>query len=117
MSIHSNQATRFAVPLLLVLGAFAAPATAAGDAAAGQEKAATCAACHGADGIAVAPNYPTLAGQYESYLVQSLIGYRSGVRENAIMAGFASQLSDQDIADLAAWFASLSGPLQTAPRP
>lgn len=89
----------------------------AGDAAAGKEKSASCAACHGADGIATAPNFPTLAGQYESYLVNSLRSYRDGSRENAIMAGFATGLSDEDIDDLAAWFASQSGPLQTAPRP
>ena len=89
----------------------------AGDAQAGKEKAATCTACHGADGIAVAQNYPTLAGQYESYLVHALRGYRSGSRQNAIMYGFASPLSDADIADLAAWYASQPGPLKTAPRP
>ena len=93
-----------------------APAV-AGDAAAGKEKSATCAACHGAEGIATAPNYPTLAGQYESYLAQSLAAYRSGARQNAIMAGFAGQLSDEDIADLAAWYASQAGPLRTAPVP
>ena len=104
-------------PLLVALAALPLASRAAGDAAAGKEKAATCAACHGAEGIAVAPNYPILAGQYESYLVQSLKSYRSGSRQNAIMAGFATQLSDDDIADLAAWFSSLPGPLQTAPRP
>jgi len=92
-------------------------AEAGGDAAAGKEKAVTCTACHGADGISTAPNFPILAGQYESYLAQALKSYRDGSRQNAIMAGFATQLSDEDIADLSAWYASQTGPLQTAPRP
>ncbi len=90
-------------------------ASAAGDAAAGEQKAATCAACHGADGVSQIPTNPILAGQYPSYLEHALKSYRSGSRQNAIMAGFAAQLSDQDIKDLAAWFASQEGPLQTAP--
>ena len=86
----------------------------AGDAKAGEEKAATCAACHGADGNSQIPTNPILAGQYPSYLEQALKSYRSGERQSAIMAGFAAQLSDEDIEDLAAWFASQKGPLQTA---
>jgi len=58
---------------------------------------------------------PILAGQYESYLIQALKSYRDGTRQNAIMAGFASALSDQDIDDLAAYFSAQDGPLQTAP--
>lgn len=87
---------------------------AAGDAKAGEEKAATCAACHGADGNSQIPTNPILAGQYPSYLEQALKSYRSGSRQSAIMAGFAAQLSDQDIEDLAAWFASQKGPLATS---
>ena len=89
---------------------------AAGDPAAGKEKAATCAACHGAEGVSKDPSNPILAGQYDSYIQQALKSYRSGARENAIMAGFATQLSDQDIADLAAWYSSQNGPLRVAPR-
>lgn len=89
----------------------------AGDPVAGQEKAATCAACHGENGIATIVTYPILAGQYSSYIEYALQSYRDGSRENAIMAGFAAALSDEDISDLAAWFSSLPGPLQTAPRP
>ena len=96
-----------AVSLLLALP----PVTlaAAGNPAAGQEKSLTCQACHGPDGHSIAPNYPNLAGQHESYLVQALRDYRSGKRSNAIMAGFAANLTDQDIDDLAAWFASQKG--------
>ena len=82
---------------------------AAGNPAAGKEKSVTCQACHGTDGHSIAPNYPILAGQYESYLVQALHDYRSGKRSNIIMAGFAAGLTDQDIDDLAAWFASQKG--------
>jgi len=89
---------------------------ASGSVSAGEEKAATCAACHGAAGESAGPQWPILAGQYSSYLEHSLKAYRSGSRQNAIMQGFAGQLSDQDIEDLAAYFAAQSGPLQTAPR-
>ena len=109
--------TLLALPVLAALSIAPSVALAAGDAAAGKEKSATCAACHGETGIATQPSYPTLAGQYASYIEESLKGYRSGARQNAIMAGFATQLSDQDIADLAAWFSSQEGPLATAPRP
>lgn len=81
----------------------------------GRAKSATCTACHGPDGRGTAPNYPVLAGQYAEYMAHALTQYRSGERKNAIMAGFAANLSDDDIADLAAWFASLDG-LKTAKR-
>jgi cytochrome c553 len=77
-----------------------------GDAAAGKKKAAACASCHGDDGNSTDPNFPRLAAQYESYLVQALIDYKTGARKNAIMAGFAAGLSEQDRLDLAAFYAS-----------
>jgi cytochrome c553 len=80
-----------------------------GDPAKGQEKAATCEACHGKTGISIDPIYPNLAGQHSSYLVKALSDYRSGDRTNPIMAGFAANLSNQDILDLAAWFSSQEG--------
>jgi cytochrome c553 len=102
--------------LVLALAAIGATgANAGGDATEGEKKAATCAACHGADGVSQIPTNPILAGQYPSYLEQALKDYRSGSRQSAIMSGFASQLSDQDILDLAAWFSSQKGPLQTTP--
>ena len=100
----------------LTLGATGAPTLASGDVARGQEKSATCAACHGANGIATAPQWPILAGQYTDYLEQALRSYRSGSRQNAIMQGFATQLSDQDIEDLAAYFNAQDSGLVTAPR-
>src|SRR5690606_316721 len=82
-----------------------APAT-WGDAAAGAGKAAVCAACHGMDGNAVDPQYPKLAGQHEQYIARQLALFKSGERQNAIMLGFASMLSAQDMRDVGAYYAS-----------
>jgi len=71
--------------------------------------AATCTACHGANGIAIAPNYPSLAGQHESYLEHALTAYRDGDRNNAIMMPMAAALSDADIKRLARYYASMKG--------
>lgn len=89
----------------------AGQAYAGGDAEAGKALSAPCAACHGVDGVSTIATNPIIAGQYESYLVQALTAYRSGARANAIMAGFAQPLSDQDIRDLAAYFSSQESPL------
>jgi cytochrome c553 len=91
----------------------AGSAQARGNAASGKAKAAqVCAACHGPDGNKPsAPDQPVLAGQYYDYLVRALSDYKSGQRNNGIMKGFASQLSKQDIEDLAAWFSSQKSPL------
>jgi cytochrome c553 len=69
----------------------------------------TCAACHGTDGVGILPEYPTLAGQYADYLQRALKDYRSGKRQNAIMNGFAGQLSDADIKAVASHFAAQKG--------
>jgi cytochrome c553 len=93
--------------LALVIGfALAGAAHAAGNAAAGKEKAAqVCAACHGPEGNKPSdPTQPILAGQHYDYLVRALTDYKSGRRNNPIMKGFASQLSKKDMEDLAAWF-------------
>ena len=79
---------------------------AAGDAKTGQTKAAACAACHGMDGNSIAPTFPNLAGQHESYIVKQLKAFKSGQRTNPVMAPMAAPLSDQDIDDVAAYFAS-----------
>ena len=91
-----------AVPLCFVASA----AVAGGDAANGEVLAETCSGCHAIDGNSTNEANPKLAGQYESYLIRALSEYKSGARENAIMAGFAAGLSEQDIRDLAAWFSS-----------
>ena len=77
-----------------------------GDAAAGQAKAAVCGACHGPDGNSMAPNFPKLAGQGERYLNKQLHDIKSGKRTVLEMTGLLTNLSDQDLADLAAYFAS-----------
>ncbi len=84
----------------------ALPALAGGDAAAGQGKSAICAACHGADGNSVIPNWPKIAGQHTSYLERQLGLIKSGARTVPEMAGIVVSLSDQDMADLAAYFSS-----------
>ncbi|MGQ0430723.1 MAG: c-type cytochrome [Gammaproteobacteria bacterium] len=71
--------------------------------------AATCAACHGTDGVGTLPENPTLAGQHAEYLVQALGDYRAGRRRNAIMGPFAAQLGKEDIAALAAYFSKQPG--------
>jgi cytochrome c553 len=98
--------TRLLFVALLLCPAMVA---AKGDPASGEKKAQACQACHGLDGRSVDPSYPNLAGQHASYLAKSLQDYRSGRRTNAIMAGMAANLSDQDIEDLAAWYASQDG--------
>lgn len=87
---------------------FASPATANGDAAAGQTKAAVCSACHGADGKAIQAAYPNLAGQHASYIAKQLTEYRDGERVNALMSGQATNLSDEDIQDLAAYYSNMT---------
>ena len=68
-----------------------------------------CAACHGQDGISVNAEWPTLAGQYESYLERALNQYRNGARKNAVMAAQAAIIAEEDIALLARYFAGLKG--------
>jgi len=92
-------------------------AIAGGDAAAGQKKSEVCAGCHGADGNSLVGANPRLAGQYESYLYQALTQYKNGQRESILMANMVANLSDQDMKDLAAWFASQEGnTLQVLPE-
>ncbi|GAB4297547.1 MAG: cytochrome c [Methylophaga sp.] len=96
--------------LLGIATLFSASTLMAADAEAGKAKSAVCATCHGADGHALMPIYPNLAGQNEEYLVSALKAYRSKERQGgnaALMHAMAANLSDEDIADLAAYFASL----------
>lgn len=99
--------------LAALLTVFATSADARrGNVEAGRELAKTCQACHGADGNGIGDGqYPNLAGQYEDYLLHSLKAYKSGERNNAIMAGFVAGLDEQQMADLAAFFAAQKGPL------
>jgi cytochrome c553 len=80
--------------------------SAGGDAAAGQAKAAVCAACHSVDGNSVDPLYPKIAGQHADYIAQQLALFKSGKRMNPIMLGISATLTEQDMLDLAAYFAT-----------
>jgi len=81
-------------------------AQAEGNADAGKARSVTCAACHGADGNSMNPQWPSLAGQNASYLERQLKAFKSNARQNPLMGPQAMTLSDQDIADLAAYFSS-----------
>jgi cytochrome c553 len=80
----------------------------ADDPKAGRAKANACAACHGADGLSVNPSAPHLAGQPAIYVAEQLKLYRSGKRADPVMHVIAKPLSDQDISDLAAWYATIT---------
>lgn len=103
-----NKLIKASTSTLLLAGlAFSGLASAAGDAEAGAQKIAVCAACHGMDGRATADIYPSLDGQSATYLETSLKAYRAGERGgsmSAVMTPQATNLSDQDIADIAAYY-------------
>ncbi|ORT74692.1 c-type cytochrome [Pseudomonas mosselii] len=105
------------VSLLLTMGV-AGAATAAGpikgDAAAGQAKTAVCGACHNPDGNSLAPNFPKLAGQGEPYLNKQLHDIKDGKRTVLEMTGMLANFNDQDLADIAAYFASQKGSVGAA---
>ena len=98
------------VSLLLTLGvtgvAQAAGTALVGDAAAGQAKTAVCGACHGPDGNSMAPNFPKLAGQGDRYLLKQLHEIKDGKRQVLEMTGLLTNLNDQDLADIAAYYSS-----------
>lgn len=91
---------------LLVSVGITGVAHAAGDAAAGQAKTAICAACHGMDGNSAVGNFPKLAGQNERYLLKQMQEIKAGSRQVVEMTGMLTALNDQDLADIAAYFAS-----------
>jgi len=94
------------------------PLTATGKAKGAVPKAATlCTSCHGQDGVAIAPMYPSLAGQHQDYLVRAIEEYQHGGRKNPIMKGFAAPLKPAEIAEIAAYFSALTPALKTEPRP
>jgi cytochrome c553 len=86
----------------------------AADIEAGKSKAAeACASCHGADGNSPAPAFPKIGGQYRSYLVKALKDYKSGNRTDPIMAGMAASLTPADIENLAFYYSSLPGTMNS----
>ncbi len=103
---------RWAAAAAVALALACGPA-AAQDATAGRGKAAACAVCHGPLGISSQPDAPHLAGQPVIYVVRQLRAYRSGERKHEVMAVMAKPLSDDDINNLAAWFASIK--IEAAP--
>jgi cytochrome c553 len=92
--------------LLVALSLLAGPALAAGNADAGKAKAVACGACHGADGNSPAPTFPKLAGQGERYLLKQLKDIKGGARVIPTMAGQLDAMSEQDLADISAFFAA-----------
>lgn len=109
----------FWLPLAITLSVFTLPGLAADkgdkphDAAWVKEKAKTCASCHGAGGVSQQPTFPTIAGQYESYLLHTLKGYRDGERKNGIMQAQVQGLSNAQIKALARFYSKQKSPLYT----
>jgi cytochrome c553 len=95
--------------LILLMGFLVSNVAIAADPDAGKEKSQACQACHGPDGNSPTPNFPNIAGQYETYLLQALKDYKGGLRKNAIMAGMVAALSEQDMKDLAAYYSEQEG--------
>jgi cytochrome c553 len=100
----TKTATAFAAAALLLLGGHGATAA---DAAAGKQKAQLCATCHGIDGAAKQPDAPNIGGESAIYLERQLKAFRSGERQHEQMSVIAQGLSDEDIADLVAWYSSI----------
>ena len=99
--------TLFRVVLLIASFGLVSPFAGAADLAAGQAKVKEiCQACHGLDGNSATPDYPKLGGQHPDYLAKALRDYKSGLRKNPIMAGFAGALTARDIDNLSAYYAS-----------
>jgi cytochrome c553 len=94
------------------------PLTSTGKAQGTVPKAATlCTSCHGQDGVAVTPMYPSLAGQHQDYLVRAIEEYQNGGRKNPVMKSLAGSLKPAEIAEIAAYFSVLTPALKTEPRP
>lgn len=94
------------VALMATAALTAGVAQAAGDAKAGAGKVGACVGCHGVGGHSTVPTFPKLAGQHAMYTEAQLKAFKSGERKNATMAPFAMGLSDQDMADIAAYYAA-----------
>jgi len=95
-----------AAAALLSCAALSVSSFAAGDAEAGKARAAVCMACHGMDGNSVNPEWPSLAGQHEDYIVAQLTAFQEGARENVLMSPMSMGLTDTDKANLAAYYSS-----------
>ncbi len=98
---------RFLTFTSMIILSLSSAASAKGDVEKGKEKSAICASCHGKDGVGIADIYPNLAGQKAAYTELQLKAFRDGQRKNMMMAPMAKPLSDEDIANLAAYYESL----------
>ncbi|MEZ5831187.1 MAG: cytochrome c [Dongiaceae bacterium] len=106
MKLH--HAAWFAAPVAAGLAMLATSVAIAADADAGKKKvASTCAVCHGLDGIAKNPEAPNLAGENPAYIIKQLKAFKSGERKNEMMSIIAKDLSDDDMANVAAWFSKI----------
>jgi cytochrome c553 len=105
LSVKSEIARGLLAVTVLWLGMTANMAAAAGNVQAGQTKASgVCIACHGLDGNSVNPEWPSIAGQHEQYIIKQVRAFRAGERVNALMSPIAMTLTDQDIEDVAAYY-------------
>ncbi len=110
MMARSTAHVLFALAMFIAPALLPEAAARAGDPQRGLQISETCQACHGREGnLVLQEDYPKLAGQHADYLAHALRAYRDGGREHAIMQGIAGPLSDRDIRDLAAWYASQQG--------
>jgi cytochrome c553 len=110
---------RYCIVAALISGLVAATvgtAAAAGDVKSGRQKALQCQACHGLDGQSTLPAAPNLAGQNEAYVVKTLKDFRGGARRNEMMSLAAANLTDQDIADLAAYYSAVTVTVGSPPK-
>jgi cytochrome c553 len=119
LTMHAQASTLSDQDIADIAAYFAGtPLTPGGKASAPVPQAAQlCTSCHGQDGVAIAPMYPSLAGQHDDYLERAIEEYKDGGRKNPIMKGFAANLKDSDIATIAAYFSSLTPALSTETRP
>ena len=99
------------IALAAAMALWCTASQAGGDPVEGAKVAERCVACHGPDGNSPSPIFPRLAGQYADYLLKTLEDYRSGERDNAVMKAFAMQMSDQEMEDVSAFYASQKGDL------
>lgn len=107
MEMMTNVANKVIPLIVFFVGLLGAgSAVAEGSAEAGKAKSMTCAGCHGVDGNSMNPEWPSLAGQHASYTARQLAAFKDGSRSNPLMSAQAMMLSDQDMQDLAAYFAA-----------
>jgi cytochrome c553 len=116
MPPRGHALTVLAVGLFVVTMLAAGDGRAAGDIAAGRQKALMCQTCHGLDGKAKIPEAPSLAGQSAVYLTKALNDYRSGARKNDMMSLVAPMLKDNDVEDLAAYYSAIEVSISPPPR-